>query len=148
MSQINPKKIIEDGILIPHFDTAVQTNGIDLSIAQDVVLRPKEFINIEVQEKFNMKDCFGIIIIRSSLSRKGVFCSSGLYDTGYKNIGGLSLYNLGEEVITLQKGTRVAQMVFFKAEPAELYKGHYNQVDNINSKLDKFGLENPIVKKK
>ena len=133
---INPEEVVKKEIIsnIENPDKQIQQVGIDLTIAEEVNLGPKEFVNVQVNECFNMVDCFGIINIRSSFSRKGIFSTSGIYDPGFNGTGGVSIYNLSGKQITIKKGTRIGQMVCFKANFANQYNGHYNQSNSIESK--------------
>lgn len=151
---INPLKVIERGILIAPKDYPIETdfnakecqissNGVDLRINETVTLQPKSFKNVELMERFNMDGVFGSIWTRSSFSRKGIFHTAGLFDDGFgKNIeggsvGGVSLYNMGEEPVTIKKGTRICQMVFFESKPAKKYNGFYNKNQTIKSQFEK-----------
>lgn len=137
MCQINPNEVLQKGIIanVALPESQVQQNGIDLTLAVDVELHPHEFINVGFNESFNMKDCYGIVNIRSSFSRKGIFSSSGIYDDGFAGIGGCSLYSFAKEPIKISKGTRIAQMLVFKSNAAKKYTGVYNTKKDINSKL-------------
>ena len=133
--QINPKKVIEREIIynINNPEKQIQQVGIDLTLSEEIILAPGEFINVLVNEKFDMQDTFGIINIRSSLSRKGIFSTSGIYDPGFKGMGGVSIYNLGCGSIAFEKGFRIAQMVVFKADAANQYNGVYNTKETVES---------------
>ncbi len=65
------------------------------------------------------------IIQRSTLNRMGGYILSGLYDSGFKNVLGAILRV--DESIHLQKGARVAQVIFHEAESASLYEGIYQK---------------------
>lgn len=137
---VNPKEIIEKGIItgIDNYDEQMQPNGIDLRVAQDVDLKPKSFINVLLKEKINVpQDMVAILQVRSSFSRKGVFTSSGLWDSNYSGVTGCSIYNMGNGSIHIKSGTRIGQMVFFRSEADKKYEGHYKDNNNINSKLEK-----------
>lgn len=69
----------------------------------------------------------GFIITRSSLNRNGIFIKSGLYDSGFNNVMGATLYTNGCR-IKIKRGSRVAQFVLFKAETSHLYDGQYNKI--------------------
>jgi deoxycytidine triphosphate deaminase len=82
-----------------------------------------------------MQDTFGVMHVRSSLSRKGIFMSFGLFDSGFCGNGGVSIYNMSGSKLELPKGFRVCQMVIYKGDPAKMYSGHYNQTTSVESKL-------------
>jgi deoxycytidine triphosphate deaminase len=133
--QIHPRIVIERRIIfnLQNETKQIQQVGIDLTIKEDILLKPKEFKNVEVNEMFDMRDCFGLIVVRSSYSRIGVFVTSGVYDPGFKGVGGVSIYNLSDTNVIIQKGTRICQMVVFEAN-GETYNGHYNSNNSIKSK--------------
>lgn len=136
--QLNPKEVIKRGIIINvrNENTQVQQVGIDLTTVEEVVIPPRSFVNIAVFERFNMQDTFGLINIRSSLSRQGMFCTSGVYDPGFHGHGGVSIYNMSNVQQTLSAGMRIAQMIVFEANAASTYHGVYNQKLDINSQYD------------
>jgi deoxycytidine triphosphate deaminase len=116
----------------------VQQNGIDLRIKHDIVILKGEFINVDFIETIH---CIGSVFAmpvctRSSFSRKGIFCTSGVWDTGYSGPGGCSIYNFSGEDLLLKAGTSVCQILFFEApSDASSYDGHYNHTTEIDSKL-------------
>lgn len=69
------------------------------------------------------KDVAALIIHRSSLLRMGGRITSGLYDSGFENQIGAFLYSTNS--LRIEKGTRIAQIIFFKAESNSLYEGQY-----------------------
>jgi deoxycytidine triphosphate deaminase len=136
--QLDPRVVLKRGIIkVADEDAQLQQVGVDLTLSEDVTILPGRCVNTSVAELFDMQDTFGLITIRSSYSRRGVFLSSGVYDPGFKGVGGVTLYNLSTETITLLKGTRIAQMIVFFAKPAKEYDGHYNHNHNIKSKLER-----------
>jgi len=73
----------------------------------------------------------GWIIPRSTLNRNGVFITSGLYDSGFKNfIGGTMHISSGE--VFLSPNTRIAQFITVKAETNHQYNGQYQDGNNGN----------------
>ena len=138
--QINPKIIIDRGILIPSKGTKIAQNGIDCTISETTTIPSKSFVNVAIAERFNIpQDMIAFPFIRSSYSRKGIFCSSGLYDSGYCNLNsapaGISLYNMGEEDIIIEKDERICQFIFLRGECDTMYDGHYNKCSSHQSKL-------------
>jgi len=64
-----------------------------------------------------------LIIHRSTFNRNGVFITGSIYDSGFVGYCGFSIRpSINIEV---QRGTRVAQIVFFRAEGESLYSGQY-----------------------
>ena len=69
----------------------------------------------------------GFLIPRSSLNRNGIFLKSGLYDSGFENTVGCTLYVESPCFFKVQKGARIGQFILFEAETLNLYNGSYNR---------------------
>lgn len=124
--QINPDQIIKDRILIPCEFTKVQQVGIDLTISEAIFLEHGTSRNILLNEVVNLpKNIYATFTHRSSFNRKGVLITGSIYDPGYRGIVGCTIYNLSNEVLTINKNERIGQMLFFKADPASEYQGQY-----------------------
>lgn len=143
MSQINPNKMVEQGVFLMSPYSKVQQVGIDVSLKlpegqETLRLFPQHCANIEINEGVNLPaNVYSVLNIRSSFSRKGVFQSSGIYDPGFHGTCGLTLYNLSEEPIEIKANERIAQMLFFDADSASVYDGHYNHNEGIASQYSK-----------
>lgn len=128
-----------------HKECQISSNGVDLRIAYDYAIDMGEQKNVEILERFNMPGVFGMLWIRSSFSRKGIFMSCGLFDDGFCGVGGVTLYNHGNEDICIKAGTRICQIVFLPSNPAKSYDGHYNKNQTIVSQFDKpAGMEGDV----
>jgi deoxycytidine triphosphate deaminase len=153
---INPVHVVERGVLLvpeggipivtdfADKECQIQSNGVDLRLKDGVCLMARACKNVELYEHFCMINCFGAIWIRSSFSRRGVFCSSGLFDVSFGvgvpggSIGGITLYNMSEDTVVIPSMTRICQMVFFSALPEHVgkpYDGYYNKNQTIHSQL-------------
>lgn len=66
-----------------------------------------------------------LLYTRSTFVRNGIFIVSGLYDSGYKGHIGFTIYTLGGAA-HVEKGVRVGQIVFVKADSAGAYAGQWN----------------------
>ena len=64
-----------------------------------------------------------MVIMRSTLNRIGVPIHSGLYDSGFRGKIQPTLYPFNSFDIEL--GSRFAQVIFFQANSATLYRGQY-----------------------
>lgn len=124
---INPKKILENGHIIPAEGTKCQQCGVDVTVKETVTIQPHGFQNIEIAEKISVPaNAAAMLVVRSSLSRKGIFISSGVYDPGFSGASGCTIYNMdSEKAVTFEAGDRIAQMVFFECDPASQYDGKY-----------------------
>jgi dUTP pyrophosphatase len=152
---INPKEIIEKGIIknLEGGNFEVQQNGIDLTLGSVQKVKGgylgkeerviNEYENLEARENgvyyleegvysinFQQEikvpeDMCAEIIQRSTLNRIGGFILAGLYDSGFNNqVGAILRVSSG---LKIEKGARVAQIIFQDANPASLYKGIYQK---------------------
>ncbi len=123
--QINPREIALKGIIKLSPYSEIQQVGIDLSLSETVVLRTGESKNILLNETIKLPiDMYATFHQRSSYSRKGVFCTTGIYDPGYEGSLGCTIYNMGPDII-IQKDERIGQILVFKADAASGYSGQY-----------------------
>ena len=73
-------------------------------------------------------DICALVMIRSSFNRLGGKVDTGNWDSGFNgNLGGTLQSRSGD--IIVQQHTRIAQVMFFRAEAASLYNGIYNNID-------------------
>ena len=141
MSQINPNKAIQNGWFKPTEFSKVQQIGIDVSLKTGSLIEksvlkllPSCSYNVEINEGVDLpSNVYAELAIRSSWSRKGIFQSSGIYDPGFHGTCGLTLYNLSDKPIEIPVNERIAQMIFFEADSASTYDGHYNHTDSTES---------------
>jgi len=133
LKHLSPREVLDRGIVKFVSPDQIQQVGIDLTLKNDVEIPAHGFANVEVEQAFDMNDCFGLINIRSSFSRIGLFCSSGVYDPGFNGTGGLTIYNFGDKRF-LQAGMRIAQILIFSGAFNSKYNGYYNQNKSIKSK--------------
>jgi deoxycytidine triphosphate deaminase len=65
----------------------------------------------------------GMVYGRSTLMRNGVFCRASVYDSGYHDHVGMMVYPFVD--FWVERGTRIAQIIFHSANTAHLYNGQY-----------------------
>lgn len=72
----------------------------------------------------------GWVVGRSTLTRNGIFITSGLYDSGFNadSIGGIIFVHC---VADIEQGTRIAQFITANAETFHLYNGQYQKTNGI-----------------
>jgi deoxycytidine triphosphate deaminase len=151
---LNPQKLVDDGF-VKGDGLKVQQNGIDLTLESaervltagamsEEVISPALGNNMSANSKgffcFEKGKSYSILTNqdvkvpdqaaafvhpRSTMNRMGAFCVAGVYDSGFDNRIGFTLYCFND--IRIKKGTRIAQIVFISAAPASLYKGQYNR---------------------
>ena len=90
----------EESVIIPAGERALIPTGLSMSI-------PEGFV--------------GIIAARSGLAcKKGITLSNGIgvIDSDYRGEIGVSLYNTSKECFIVERGERIAQMMFIPVEQA------------------------------
>ena len=100
-----------------HSDTSV------ITMEEGWMLKPGYYL-WDAKETITVpQDAMAIIIQRSTFVRAGVQILTGVWDPGFQGVlgGNLIVHN----PIRLERGARVAQIIFWKAEPASQYSGAY-----------------------
>lgn len=66
--------------------------------------------------------CFGMLVVRSGYGWRGLSMlnSVGIIDSDYRGEIGIKLVNHGHDIITIEPGVRVAQMILIPYKRAEL----------------------------
>lgn len=73
------------------------------------------------------------LIQRSTFNRRGTIIESGVWDSGFEGTIGGSIRPMAD--ITIQKGIRICQVLFAKAEAFRVYDGeHQHQRVSVDSK--------------
>jgi len=131
LMQINPKEVVEKGYLKLSPYSKIQQVGIDLSIEKGVEIAEwKKWELVRLNEEFHLpSDVFAILFPRSTMFRNGMIVECGVVEPGYEGRPVVAIHvtslNAGEEGIILNKGSRVVQAIFFKANSASTYNGSY-----------------------
>jgi len=63
------------------------------------------------------------LIGRSTFNRNGILIRSSWYDSGFKGNAGATIYCFRDLII--EKGTRIAQIIFEEADSSSMYNGQY-----------------------
>ncbi|PTD94159.1 dCTP deaminase [archaeon SCG-AAA382B04] len=119
----------------PFSRESLQPASYDLRAAQKTEIKNHTLLHTKENVEFS-KNIAGIVRMRSSLAREGIFFSGGYIDPGYKGNITLSLANLSEEPVTLEEGEGVANLVFFRVEgETSGYSGKYQgSIGKVDSK--------------
>ena len=130
LMQINPKEVVEKGYLKLSPYSKIQQVGIDLSIEKGVEVRRQNWQLVRVNEEFHLPpDIFAILFPRSTMFRNGMIVECGVVEPGYEGRPVVAIHatslKAGEEGIILDKGYRVVQAIFFRANSASTYNGSY-----------------------
>ena len=123
---INPKDVKKQGLVKFAKNTEIQQVGIDLTIAETVRLNHGEHKAVRLNEVVSVPDdMFALIFSRSTFNRQGVLITATVFEPGWKGIPVLSIFNLSGGYFYITKDTRIAQIIFFKADAASVYNGQY-----------------------
>lgn len=128
MSKINVKIKLSRGMTLPKYATEGSA-AFDLCAALDegekVVLRPGERRLIPTGISIAPETCgvVAIVAARSGLGvKKGICLSNGIgvIDSDYRGEIGVGLYNISDEDFTIERGDRIAQLMFVPVYLANL----------------------------
>lgn len=110
--------------------------GYDVRIDQDVTVSPTtyrgSFQLASTVERFAMPhDLLGVVHDKSTWARKGLAVQNTVIEPGWSGYLTLELSNYGDTVLSITRGTPIAQIVFhLLAEPTEQpYTGRYQNQD-------------------
>jgi len=159
---LNPRKAIEEGWIKNYGEECIQPNSIDVRLNKLFAIEGILFLGVdkrdlpEWEEQIPDRNNFFFLAagrayqfeclervevpenvimrlyMRSTLNRSGVFVGAGLWDTGFKNFVGASFYPFCSALI--EKGARIAQVVFIKASSAGFYRGQYGDSQTFSGK--------------
>ena len=123
---VNPKIVRKLGLVKFAKNTEIQQVGIDLTIAEDVYLKHCEHKAVRLNEIVSVPVyMFALIFSRSTFNRQGVLITATVFEPGWKGIPVFSIFNFSGARFSIAKDTRVAQIIFFKANAASTYNGQY-----------------------
>lgn len=93
----------------------VDSAGFDLYADETVLVLAKSqgWVNIGVRMQIPLGHC-GIIYSRSGLANQGIIVFNGVVDPGFCGEIKVLVFNLSCEQHTIEKGTRFAQILFYK----------------------------------
>jgi dUTP pyrophosphatase len=77
---------------------------------------------------------FGKIESRSSLAKRGIFCTAGVIDSGYRGEIMVVMNNLSQDLYSVKQGDRIAQMIIHRVQNFEIIES-----DTLDEKLDRGG---------
>ena len=107
-------------------DESVTPNGYDLravalrfdgkEMENGSVPAGKHFLVATMEYLKLPEDVMGQIWVRSSYARRGVIGSFGAVDAGYQGTLTLSFFNSGTDELMINRGDRIAQIVFHRME--------------------------------
>ena len=114
---------VEEGIELPRYAHEGDA-GLDLRIKEDVTLEPGQRMLVGTGVAVELPPgCVGLVFPRSGLaSKSGITLSNavGVRDSGYRGEIRATLLNVSGEIVALEAGTRVMQMVVMPYVPCEV----------------------------
>ena len=124
MEKINVKvEVVNKEIPLPKYQTSGSA-GMDLHSAEELVVPKNEFRMISTGLKLAVPPGYeGHVRPRSGLAAKNgvtVLNTPGTLDSDYRGLLKVILVNHGKEDFKINKGDRIAQIVFNKFETADL----------------------------
>lgn len=131
------RKTLVDGkhIVEPFCERTVQNGmsyglshaGYDIRVREAAVLRPGGSVLLSSIEEFTMPlDVLGIVHDKSTWARRFIAAQNTVLEAGWKGWLTLEITNHGEDVIAIQAGDPIAQIVFHRIDqPVEGYVGKY-----------------------
>ena len=102
--------------------------GYDVRIAEDVMLEPGGFSLASTMERFVMPgNLLGIVHDKSTWARRGVACQNTVCEPGWRGHLTLELSNHGKDIVFIEAGTPIAQIIFHLLDHAaeKPYEGKY-----------------------
>ena len=96
----------------------VDSAGFDLYADETILVLPRNrtLVSIGLSMQIPLGYC-DKIYSRSGLANKhAIFAFNGIIDPGFSGVVKVLLFNLSDEEYLVQKGTRIAQMIFVKTE--------------------------------
>lgn len=114
-------KKIHPNARIPQFALAGDV-GMDLFSVVDVVMKPGEKISCPTGIAIKIEEGYaGLIWDKSGISHKfGIKTLGGVFDSNYIGEYLIGLINLGKEDFKIEKGQKIAQVLFQKIEIPEI----------------------------
>jgi dUTP pyrophosphatase len=114
------------------FSTSIENAGYDLRACECDIVQIGERKLIKTDLILQMpNNMFAKIESRSGLAMKGIDARGGIIDAGYRNILGVILHNTSDIPFPINKGDRIAQLLFLPILHPNLIK--INQKDLSNS---------------
>lgn len=97
--------------------------GHDLAVTEDYSLFPKSHRMLSTDVKIQLPpNLYGWITPRSSVARRLLLIANGIIDAGYRGELAVPVFNMTNKPIHIEKGERVAQIIFQSRIPITVVK--------------------------
>ena len=112
--KLSGSSILSDGVEKPK-KAHVNSEGYDLFSDESVDVFPNSRAVISTGLRMEIpKGYYGEVCPRSGLAlRNGIVAFNGTIDSGYYGVVYVLLFNFSSEKFSVEKGNRIAQMIFF-----------------------------------
>ena len=131
--KLKVKKIAKEGRIPTKHDTC--DAAFDLYVIDNMVLPAggTEIVHTGICVEIE-RGSFGKIESRSSLAKKGIFCTAGVIDSGYRGEVMIVLNNIGSSDYHVATGHRIAQLIIYKLQDVEII-----ETDKLDLQSDRGG---------
>ena len=124
------KRMLETGELaiVPFDPKCLNPAGYDLRSAFPLVIKPGEQKLVSTLERVELPPtAAGLLHLRSSFAREGLFASLALVDPGFKGQLTITLFNAGSEPVEISRGEPFVQITFvsLQGRAKRPYAGRY-----------------------
>ncbi|MFZ1085354.1 MAG: dUTP diphosphatase [Terracidiphilus sp.] len=125
-------KLLEEGAHAPVVAHPGEDLGYDLFALEDVLLPPRVAVKVRtgiaVEARHPATGApLGLLVRdRSSMAARGVATTAGVIDAGYRGEILILMTNLGDTVVELKAGEKIAQMI-----PVPVLTGHVETVETL-----------------
>lgn len=112
----------------PFDDSNLQPAGYDLRAAQEIVMESGEQRLLATGETVELSSSvLGVLHLKSSFAREGLFASLALVDPGFRGQLTVSLFNAGKDTLKIESGEPFLQLTLIQlsSSPERSYSGKY-----------------------
>ena len=130
----------------PFEESHLTPAGYDLGSAEDITIKPNEHRLVATNEKIGLSpNIMGILHIRSSFAREGLFASLALVDPGFKGQLTIALLNSGKSNLKINRGESFLQLSLIRltSEVEKSYDGAYQDSSGIVESKRESSVKNP-----
>ena len=136
LSDVEVEEFMEKGLLkiSPFIQEHLNPAGYDLTSLRGFELKPSEQMLAATVERVELGlEVLGILHIRSSLAREGLFASLALVDPGFRGQLTVSLFNAGKKMVKIERDERFIQISFVRLgdRARKGYGGRYQESEGV-----------------
>lgn len=127
LRRLKPVEPFIERTVIAGMSAGLSVAGYDVRVREKVTLKPGDFSLASTIEKFDIpKNIMAWVKDKSSWARRGLSVLNTVIEPGWRGVLTLELKNLGQEILTIESGSPIAQVVFALIDEAtEGYASKY-----------------------